>query len=192
MVDGKECSRVTFVRLDKEALENLAKGRSPRSQSEPEGSVDSIETRPAGVRDIETVRSLQEMLVHEINASDPHFPRDQKEMSRVTEEELRNPHVLVMLAIVGSAPVGYLEAYAALTAPPLVEKPYGHIRAVFVRPGYRQQGIGSTLMSRAIPWFRRKQVEVVTLNVLGSLRTARRFAMSFGFDDYQIRMAKRM
>jgi hypothetical protein len=45
-------------------------------------------------------------------------------------------------------------------------------------------------MSRAMPWFRRKSVEVVTMNVLGALRTARRFAMSFGFDDYQIRMAK--
>jgi GNAT superfamily N-acetyltransferase len=132
------------------------------------------------------------MLVHEVNAHDPLFPQDDVETSRMTEEEVRNPHVLVMLATVQGAAVGYLEAYAALTAPPLVEKPYGHIRAVFVRPGYRQQGIGSTLMSRALPWFRRKGVEVVTMNVLGSLRTARRFAMSFGFDDYQVRMAKRV
>jgi GNAT superfamily N-acetyltransferase len=130
------------------------------------------------------------MLIHEINSSDPYFPQDENEMFRVTEEEIRNPHVFVLLALVRDAPVGYLEAYAALTSPPLAEKPYGHVRAAFVRPGYRQQGIGSTLMSRALPWFRRKQVEVVTMNVLGSLRTARRFAMSFGFDDYQVRMAK--
>ena len=183
---------MTFIRLDPDALKNLARGDPEKGASGAEGTVDSVETRAAGIRDLDTVRSLQEMLIHEINASDQYFPQDEEALFRVTEEEIRDPHVLVMLAIVGQAPVGYLEAYAALTSPPLVEKPYGHIRAVFVRPGYRQQGIGSTLMSRAIPWFRRKQVEVVTQNVLGSLRTARRFAMSFGFDDYQIRMAKRL
>ncbi len=181
---------MTFIRLDPDAIKNKARGQGedPASQA----SVDSIETRPAGMRDLDTVRNLQEMLVHEINASDPYFPQDVSAMVRVTEEEIKDPHVLVMLALVGRAPVGYIEAYAALTAPPLEEKPYGHIRAVFVRPGYRQQGIGSTLMSRAMPWFRRKQVEIVTVNVLGSLRTARRFAMSFGFDDYQVRMAKKL
>jgi GNAT superfamily N-acetyltransferase len=178
-----------FARLDPESIKKLTSGQ-PSSETPPETPVASIETRPAGVRDLEALRSLQAMLSHEINAADPLFPQDQEALFRITEEELRNPHVLIMLAFVQGAPVGYLEAYAALTAPPLAERPYGHIRAVFVRPGYRQQGIGSTLMSRAMPWFRRKSVEVVTMNVLGALRTARRFAMSFGFDDYQIRMAK--
>ena len=181
---------MTFIRLDPDAIKKLARGRGEEPSSE--GSVDSIETRPADMRDLETVRGLQEMLVHEINASDPYFPQDVGSMIRVTEEEIKNPHVLVMLALVSREPVGYIEAYAALTAPPLEEKPYGHIRAVFVHPGYRQQGIGSTLMSRAMPWFRRKRVEIVTVNVLGGLRTARRFALSFGFDDYQVRMAKKL
>jgi GNAT superfamily N-acetyltransferase len=180
-----------FARLDPESIKNLALGQpSSPGNPEPETPVESIETRPAGVRDLDTLRSLQSMLLHEINAHDPVFPQDEQELFRITEEEVRNPHVLVLLATVQGAPVGYLEAYAALTAPPLKERPYGHIRSVFVRPGYRQQGIGSTLMSRAMPWFRRKNVEIVTMNVLGALRTARRFAMSFGFDDYQIRMAK--
>jgi GNAT superfamily N-acetyltransferase len=180
-----------FARLDAESIKKITRGQPPTAPSGESGKpVDSIETRPAGVRDLEILESLQTMLVAEVNAHDPLFPRDESEQFRLTREELRNPHVLVMLASVHGAPVGYLEAYAALTAPPLKEKPYGHIRSVFVRPGYRQQGIGSTLMSRAMPWFRRKQVSVVTMNVLGALRTSRRFAMSFGFDDYQIRMAK--
>jgi GNAT superfamily N-acetyltransferase len=180
-----------FARLDAESIKKITRGQPPTSSTGESGEpVESIETRPAGVRDLEILESLQTMLVAEANAHDPLFPRDENEQFRLTKDEIRNPHVLIILATVQGAPVGYLEAYAALTAPPLVERPYGHIRSVFVRPGYRQQGIGSTLMSRAMPWFRRKQVDVVTMNVLGALRSSRRFAMSFGFDDYQVRMAK--
>jgi GNAT superfamily N-acetyltransferase len=180
-----------FARLDPESIKKLVGGQPPSpGNAEPETPVESIETRPAGLRDLETLRSLQVMLIHEINAHDTQFPQDEDELFRITEEEIKNPNVLIILGTVQAAPVGYLEAYAALTAPPLKERPYGHVRSVFVRPGYRGQGIGSALMSRAMPWFRRKGVEVVTMNVLGTLRSARRFAMSFGFDDYQVRMAK--
>jgi GNAT superfamily N-acetyltransferase len=180
-----------FARLDPESIKKLARGQHPSpANPETDHPVETVETRTAGVRDLDALRSLQSMLVHEVNAQDALFPRDEVETFRITEEEVRNPHVLVLLATVREAAVGYLEAYAALTAPPLREKPYGHVRAVFVRPGYRQQGIGSTLMARAMPWFRKKGVEAVTMNVHGAARTARRFASSFGFDDYQIRMAK--
>jgi hypothetical protein len=85
-----ESSMPRFARLDPESIKKLTSGQ-PSSETPPETPVASIETRPAGVRDLEALRSLQAMLSHEINAADPLFPQDQEALFRITEEELRNP-----------------------------------------------------------------------------------------------------
>jgi ribosomal-protein-alanine N-acetyltransferase len=83
-----------------------------------------------------------------------------------------------LIAEVGAGVAGYIVADSI----PNHGQPLGHVKDLAVHPDQRGQGVGSTLLRRALGVMRAQGVAEVKLEVREGNETARRLYESFGFD----------
>ena len=83
-----------------------------------------------------------------------------------------------LVAEFGAGVVGYIVADSV----PNHGRPLGHVKDLAVHPDQRGQGVGTTLLRRALGAMRAQGVAEVKLEVRESNETARRLYESFGFD----------
>jgi GNAT superfamily N-acetyltransferase len=69
-------------------------------------------------------------------------------------------------------------------------KRYGFIAIMFVRPQHRAQGISSLMASKALAWFKKRDVALIGLTVLSDNKHARRIYKKWGFGDFSAVMWK--
>ncbi|RXK47318.1 ribosomal-protein-alanine N-acetyltransferase [Halorientalis pallida] len=83
-----------------------------------------------------------------------------------------------LVAEVGAGVAGYIVADSV----PNHGRPLGHVKDLAVHPDQRGQGVGSTLLQRALGVMRAQNAAEVKLEVRESNETARRLYESFGFE----------
>lgn len=68
----------------------------------------------------------------------------------------------------------------------------GTIQNLYVRPEYRNQGLGSELLETATEKLADRGIEVVKLEVMAPNEAARRFYRRHGFEPHRVQLAKRV
>jgi ribosomal protein S18 acetylase RimI-like enzyme len=106
---------------------------------------------------------------------------------------LAQPDNLVFVAEIGSAPVGY--AYAQVVYRPETPFSYAenlvHLHHISVRPSYRNQGVGCSLMDAVRSAASERGMTVLTLDVWTFNENARSFFRRQGFTPYNERLWNR-
>ena len=70
--------------------------------------------------------------------------------------------------------------------------PRGTIQNLYVRPEYRNQGLGSKLLDIATQKLVDRGIEVVKLEVMAPNEAAKRFYRRHGFEPHRVQLAKRV
>lgn len=66
----------------------------------------------------------------------------------------------------------------------------GIVENLFVRPGFRDDGVGADLLARAEDRLRERGAETVALNVMADNEAAKRFYREHGYDSYRLELEK--
>jgi len=97
---------------------------------------------------------------------------------------------IVLIAEADKKAIGYLEG--SIKKNDLFARRLGSIWDLFVRKGFRKQGISSMLKDRAIFLFRKKGVKFSEMYVHVSNTNAHQIYRKWGFYDESIRMMKKL
>jgi ribosomal protein S18 acetylase RimI-like enzyme len=126
----------------------------------------------------------------------PTFPADPWGQERATalaqtlERELRDPDVVLLLAVEASAPppaprpVGFCLARRALAPAPIAEESRGHLDEIWVDPAWRRRGLGRRLVRAALEVLRVAGVTRVEVRVLHANQGALGFWDALGFEPF--------
>lgn len=73
-----------------------------------------------------------------------------------------------------------------------IEDHYAFIYELVVLPEYRTKGYGKTLIEEAINWAKKRNLDSIELNVLSNNYNARAFYDRIGFEEYQIKLRRKI
>ena len=73
-----------------------------------------------------------------------------------------------------------------------VEEHYAFIYELVVLPEYRNKGYGKVLIDEATKWAKERKLESIELNVLNHNYSARAFYDTVGFEEYQIKLRRKI
>lgn len=100
------------------------------------------------------------------------------------EDEIEEEDKFVLLAENDEGIVGYIVA-SLEDRPPIFEgEKLGKIDELFVEEKHREEGIGNSLVERAVEWLKGKEIDLLKVRILQSNETADEFWDSRGFKDH--------
>lgn len=146
----------------------------------------------ATVQDTNVVVHLIEAMLQEMTSHGGHALEDDvtpKLRARFTESLQTEDHVYLLASTAGPAeePVGVVEASVVSPYQIFRYRPVLHVHSLYVKPHYREQGIGRMLLRAALAWGRERGCEQAELNVLPA-NPARRLYESLGFQVFELKM----
>ncbi|HDD46502.1 MAG TPA: GNAT family N-acetyltransferase [Candidatus Aenigmarchaeota archaeon] len=152
-----------------------------------------VVVREAGIGDLEELFNIWLELVEE----EKRYDKDMKGIGELREiygryirSFLTRARHVVFVALDGSRIIGFV-AGKIIRAPVVYEYgERGYISEVFVKPEYRNKGIGSMLIKEIIAWFKKNGVRRVLLDSYAKNKAAMNFYKKFGFEEYFINMKK--
>ncbi len=97
------------------------------------------------------------------------------------KEMLANESGLVLVAEAEGKPVGFISG-SFRKRDDLDPRIVGYINLLFVREGFRERGIGRSLVGKLCAFFRSNGVEDITLNYVHGNREAEVFWIGLGFE----------
>ncbi|MFA5926529.1 MAG: GNAT family N-acetyltransferase [Parcubacteria group bacterium] len=85
-------------------------------------------------------------------------------------------------------------ALAKILKTPLAwdKRPYGDISFIYLEEKYQRMGIADAFLSRIYKWFKEKKIKEVELTVLKKNTQARKAWKKYGFQDYYLRLRKKI
>ena len=108
-------------------------------------------------------------------------PRSDEEFQTYLREILSNYLHAVFIATRKEEVVGYT-IIAEMENPPVFSlKRYGFICEICVDPGCQGEGIGKVLFDRAARWFKRRELNIIQLNVSNGNEAGMKFYNRLGF-----------
>jgi ribosomal protein S18 acetylase RimI-like enzyme len=117
--------------------------------------------------------------------SDPHFPRlraAELYSTWITLEVQGRAKIVFVAASTTNQPVGYISCHLDLT------NQEGQIGLVGVSPEIRGQGIGKSLVQRAMDWYQNQGAQRVTVVTQGKNRAAQRLYQQCGFRSQNLQL----
>lgn len=145
--------------------------------------------RRARLNDIDAVASLWLEMMLEHESRDRRFEMDAQssgEYSRQLEEMMSNSDIAVFVAEQADEILGYILVMVLMNPPYFRVKRYGFVAELSVARTHRRTGAGGELWARAVRWFKRKEIEVVQLNVSPENTAGMAFWNSVGFEDFLV------
>ena len=157
-----------------------------------------METTIRQVTDADKAMLLDMMLAFnlELDYFDPCFQVDssaaRKYFAGYLEKTLADRQTAYFFAFCDEVPAGLLEIAARRSAAVMGGVSYGHISSLYVSPRYRHSGVGRRLAEAALAWFGERGLDMVQLHVLADNEAAVAFWRKMGFDDYMLRLHRRL
>jgi ribosomal protein S18 acetylase RimI-like enzyme len=99
---------------------------------------------------------------------------------------------LLLVATDGEKIFGF--ALAKILKTPLIwnKKPYGEITHMYLEKKYQRAGMADEFLSCFYQWFKEKKIKEVELTVLEKNKQARNAWKKYGFQDYYLRLRKKI
>lgn len=152
----------------------------------------SAVVRLAGPSDLGRALSLWSALHREHEAHDPRYQlADDAEGRWATDfrDWTRSRESRVWLAFDGRKAVGLLTAHLYQPSPMYREDLLVHVGDLYVSPGWRWDGLGSTLLDHAVAWGQSRGATQLQAGVLAANATGRMFWEARGARDYSVTVA---
>jgi GNAT superfamily N-acetyltransferase len=106
-------------------------------------------------------------------------------------KRLEDEAMLLILGLVGNAPIGYGLAFDVAEHPFMPEwQRSGYITQLYIAPEHRRQGIGQELVEFIIDWLASRGITNVLLNVVAGESVAEQFWQAQGFVPRRTRMGR--
>ncbi len=122
------------------------------------------------------------------------FTIKDKEMKRVYKKflgaNIRSKSGTAFIAKENNAIAGYTLVLLKDEIPIFKNKKIGYISDLYVKKGFRKQGISSKLKDKAVQWLTKKDVKFISLSVYSANNAAHSIYKKWGFIDYKIEMRK--
>ena len=95
---------------------------------------------------------------------------------------------VIFLAIENRTVVGYILVFIKDEIPIYKCKQIGYISDLYIKSGFRSQGLSSKLKNQAIAWFKRKNISYIAVPLYLANKTAHSIYKKWGFFDYKVEM----
>lgn len=161
-----------------------------------------LKIRKARLADLQTLVSLWKQLSrHHVGfgadsrALRPHLSRRQdaaRNFAKWVQQYIGSRSGVVYFAEVDGRPVGYSLIFIKQNLAISKVNRVGYISDLFVKEGFRGQGIGSKLTNEALKWFRGKGIRHVSLHVLEKNRRPQSIYRKWGFFPFLVEMRKNL
>jgi ribosomal protein S18 acetylase RimI-like enzyme len=115
-------------------------------------------------------------------------PDGEEHWAGILRDWLRDGGACVLVADAEGQLVGYIIGLMRENPPVLLPSTYGLVSDIYVRPAWRQQGIGRRLFDALKVWFREKELFTLQLNVAHFNPVSQAFWRAVGCEDYMDRL----
>jgi len=109
---------------------------------------------------------------------------------KFVQKKIRSKNAMVFIAEVYTKPAGYCLIYIEKRAPVFKIEKTGHIGELFVKKGFRGMKVSSKFRDEAIKWFKKRDIEHISITLYKENRDAHSIYKKWGFHDYIITMHK--
>ena len=135
------------------------------------------------------MKLLEKMVEHHRRLDSYYKPFSQyKNLRSEAELWLKDKNTLVLTAEDAGELIGYFRG-SVEKAPEYADRDkIGVVDDIFVLKPYRRQGIAEMLFNEALPWFQKKKIKNIELNVDARNKAAIKFWRKLGFGEYKLRM----
>lgn len=99
---------------------------------------------------------------------------------------------IVFLALKDNEIAGYALVFVKDEIPIYRRKKVGYISDLYVKGGFRKQGISTKLKNQAILWLKNNRIDNVALPLYPANKSAHSIYKKWGFFDYKIEMRKKI
>lgn len=160
-----------------------------------EVSVLNLKIRPFSPKDLEELTEFWKEMERDPTVSgnfclptDENVARWQRFVMKVHEEDENQ----VLVAQMGGKLIGYIFFLRRAEFPLVTEYSWASVNELFVHPDYRRRGIATELMKRAFDYLEAMGVTCVRLNVMKDNRAAIGLYRNLGFEEYSLKMEKKL
>lgn len=154
-----------------------------------ETDIEDITIRRAYSKDIDLICDLWSTLAEDQFQMDARFALSADARTRWRNDFpmwIRDRSHLILLAITGEGPAGFIHCRRFAPGAMFVEVPEVYIEALYVLPDYRRKGLGSEFVQMAREWSGALGVKRMRFNVLARNESAIRFWSNEGSDSAMI------
>lgn len=147
----------------------------------------AVHIRAATKGDVDAIADLWVELMAYHEALDARFrvpANGRTHYQRHISQALRDNNYRVVVAIVGTRPIGYVLGYVAQNPPIFPNPRYGFIADISINHAYRRHGVGEQLVTSICQWFRTHGLRSVQLNVAHHNAVSQAFWRKIGCSDY--------
>ncbi len=156
---------------------------------------DMVEIREASLRDVEAIVELNKKLADIHAEIDEIYKRGcetSKGFRNHVESLISSENASLLVAEMDGRVAGYMIGLIEKPRPFLKLEKIGRISDAYVDFEYRKKGVGRALLNRLLEWFRSNGVEYITLSVDVRNRAGYSFWRKMGFEDWMVRMIRRV
>lgn len=154
--------------------------------------------RKAKLKDIKDINRFLRFMVEDMEKSGgPEALKKEKDwvkLEEIIKERIEKENKLYLITEFSepiNIPVGFAEASITKPGPVFEQKKILHIHCLFVIDTYRGRGIGKKLLDKLLKWGKNNGCLEAELNVLTE-NLARNLYKSSGFNEFQIKMTKKL
>ena len=144
-----------------------------------------IHIRKATSKDIPTIVDMHIALQRHLEASNPHIwnmkPEYKEQIIAMYEKE----PLILYIAKDGDTSVGYICGQIQVREV-MTPRTIGYIRNIYIKPEYRKQGIGYSLVKTLVEYYSRENVDEVNLNYVVGNKGAESFWGKLGFRPIRV------
>ena len=147
--------------------------------------------RPADISEVEKIVSLWKEFMNDPSAIDEPIPTNEENMKKqvqLIEELIREDPGQVLVAEQAGELVGYLLCRRNQKTALELRHKMSYIYDLYVRPGHRRQGVGSSLLKVCLEDLRKAGPRQIRINVWVKNATAIRLYRKMGFQDHLVVM----
>jgi GNAT superfamily N-acetyltransferase len=153
-----------------------------------------MKIREASIRDIDSVVKLITAMLQDMASYGGHVLKEGVELSlqlraHFTDVSRKENHIFLLAVQQGTkdGPIGVVEASLVNLDEVFQPKSVLHIHSMYVKPSYREEGIGRRLLEAALEWGKWKGCTEAELNVLAR-NPARKLYEEAGFMVFELEM----
>jgi ribosomal protein S18 acetylase RimI-like enzyme len=149
--------------------------------------------RKATIKDLDSILELSDQLLQFHNQLDSYYTIYSKyeDHQEYYKDQLTKKGTLYIVAEKDKQIVGFASAYI-ISIPKTRAPKIGVLVANFVKKEFRGKGIGSALYQFRMKWFNKQKVQFVEMNVDARNKKALKLWKKFGFEDYQVKLKKKI
>jgi ribosomal protein S18 acetylase RimI-like enzyme len=151
--------------------------------------------RKATIRDYEILKNMKLLSKREeLRYSESLKPirKTKKHYCNYLEVDLTRINRVIFIALENKKILGMVLGQYFRPLPISKFNKKGYISNLYVHKDYRKRGIGKKLVNRLMRWFKENAVHYISLEIHVKNRVAQKLYKDLGFEDYTIKLTRRI